>query len=144
MIRFINVEELLPVRNAILREGRLTNDECRFPTDNIQGAFHLGYFEGDELACVASFAPQSYGDFTDIGYQLRGMATVEKYQGKGLGSRLINFAIVYLQGQKASYIWCNARKKAVPFYHNMGFEIISAEFEVAGIGPHYVMDVKIS
>jgi hypothetical protein len=56
---------------------------------------------------------------------------------------VLNFGIVYLRGQKVDYLWCNARKRALPFYINMGFEVISDEFEVAGIGPHYVLYVKI-
>lgn len=143
MIRFINVEELLSIRNDVLREGKLTLDECRFPTDHMEGAFHLGYYQNDELACIVSFHLQSYGDFEGKAYQLRGMATIEKYRGKGLGNQLVNFALVYLRGQKANYVWCNARKKAVQFYHNAGFEIISPEFEVPGIGPHFVMYVKL-
>jgi predicted GNAT family N-acyltransferase len=71
------------------------------------------------------------------------MATTEKYRGKGLGNRLVNFAITYLRGQKVNYIWCNARKKALQFYLGVGFEVVSPEFEVPGIGPHYVMYVKI-
>jgi len=143
MIKFIAVDELLAIRNEVLREGKLTNAECIFPSDNLPGAFHLGYYAGNELACIASFHPQSYGEFTGAGYQLRGMATVEAHRGKGYGNQLLNFAIVYLRGQKANYLWCNARKKALPFYLNMGFEVISAEFEVPGIGPHYVLYVKI-
>jgi predicted GNAT family N-acyltransferase len=143
MTRFVKVEELLPVRNEVLREGKLTDDLCRFPTDNLPGAFHLGYFLGEELACVVSFHPQNYGSFEGAGYQLRGMATIEKYRGQGLGNRLVNFGLVYLRGQKATYVWCNARKKALPFYLNTGFEVISDEFEVPGIGPHHVMYLKI-
>ena len=143
MTKFINGDEVLPVRNEVLREGKLSDEECRFPTDKLPGAFHLGYYVGDELACVASFHPQSYGGFTGAGFQLRGMATIEKYRGQGIGNQLVNFAIVYLQGQKANYVWCNARKKAAKFYLNLGFEIVSPEFEIAGIGPHYVMYVKI-
>jgi len=143
MIKFIELEALLPIRNEVLREGKLTLKECVFPTDNLPGAFHLGFFKNDELACVASFHPQSYGKFTGPGYQLRGMATIEKYRGQGIGNQLLNFALVYLRGQKASYLWCNARVTALKFYTNLGFEIISPEFEVAGIGPHRVMYVKI-
>lgn len=143
MIKFIKSEELLAIRNEVLREGKLTLQECIFPSDNLPGAFHLGYFAGDELACVASLHPQGYEGYAGAGYQLRGMATLEQYRGKGYGNQLVNFAIVYLRGQKANYIWCNARKKAVQFYLNTGFEIISKEFEVPGIGPHYVMYVKI-
>jgi predicted GNAT family N-acyltransferase len=143
MIKFIPVEDVLSIRNEVLREGKLTLDQCRWPSDALQEAFHLGYYVGEELACIASFHPQEYGDFTGTGYQLRGMATIEKYRGQGMGNLLMNFAITYLRGQKVNYLWCNARKKAVQFYQNLGFEIISAEFEQPNIGPHYVMYVKI-
>ncbi len=143
MIKFIALEDLLPIRNEVLRNGRLRPDECRFPSDAFDSIFHLGYYVGDELATVASFHQNSYGDFEGVGYQLRGMATIEKYRGQGYGNQLVNFAIVYLRGKKVNYLWCNARKVALQFYHNCGFEIISDEFDVPGIGPHHVMYVKI-
>ncbi|AYL97226.1 GNAT family N-acetyltransferase [Mucilaginibacter celer] len=143
MIKFIKVDELLQLRNEVLRNGVLTPDECRFPSDNVDGNFHLGYFINDELACIASFHPQAYGDYTGTGYQLRGMATTEKYRGQGLGNQLVKFALNYLRQQGADYLWCNAREKAVRFYEGLGLEIISPQFEVPGIGPHYVMYVKI-
>jgi GNAT superfamily N-acetyltransferase len=143
MISFIEPEELLSVRNMVLREGKLPLNECRFPTDKVEGAFHLGYYIGGQLVSIVSLHPQTFGDFIGTGYQLRGMATLEQHQGKGLGNRLLNFAIVYLRGQKANYIWCNARKKALRFYQDGGFEIVSAEFEIKGIGPHHVMYLKI-
>lgn len=142
MIKFITVNDLLGIRSEVLRDGRPL-EECMFPTDSLPGAFHLGYYVDKELACIASFHPQSYGEYSGTGYQLRGMATSQQYRGKGLGNQLLNFGIVYLRGQKAGYLWCNARKKAVQFYINMGFEVISPEFEVPAIGPHYVMYVKI-
>jgi GNAT superfamily N-acetyltransferase len=143
MIKFIKVDEVLPIRSEVLRESKLTNDECRFPTDDLEGAFHLGYYVNEVLACAASFHPESYGKFTGTGFQLRGMATIEQYRGQGIGNQLLNFGIVYLRGQKANYVWCNARKKALQFYVNIGFEIISDEFEVPVIGPHYVLYAKI-
>ncbi|CAN5422733.1 GNAT family N-acetyltransferase [soil metagenome] len=131
------------MRNEVLREGKLSLDSCRFDTDLLPGAFHLGFYKDDELACIASFHPQLYGGFTGTGFQLRGMATIEKYRGKGMGNQLLNFAIVYLKGQKVNYLWCNAREKALKFYQNLGFEVISGKFEVTDIGPHYVLYVKI-
>ena len=144
MIQFITVEELLPLRNTLLRGGKLTNEQCRFTTDSLPGAFHLGYYIDEQLVCIASFHPQGYGEFAGTGYQLRGMATVEEFRGRGIGNQALNFGIVYLRGRKANYLWCNARKKALPFYLNMGFEIISDEFELPVIGPHYVLYLKIS
>ncbi|MDB5132541.1 MAG: family N-acetyltransferase [Mucilaginibacter sp.] len=144
MIKFIDTEEVLPIRKEVLRPGKLTLDECRFPTDKLPGAFHLGLYLRGELVSIASFHPQNYGVYTGEGLQLRGMATIEEYRGRGLGNQLLNFAIVYIRGQKVNYLWCNARKTALQFYLNMGFEQISPEFEVRGIGPHYVLYIKIS
>ena len=143
MIKFITAGDVLPIRNEVLREGRLTLNECRFENDDAEGSFHLGYYVNDELACIASFHPKGHEGFAGKAYQLRGMATTEKYRSKGYGNLLVNFAITYMRGQKLNYVWCNARKKAAAFYLSLGFEIISAEFEVSGIGPHYVMYVKI-
>jgi GNAT superfamily N-acetyltransferase len=139
MIKFINSTDLLPVRNIVLREGRLTNEECRFPTDDGEGAFHLGYYSGKTLATVVSLHPQNYEGIEGKGYQLRGMATLAEYRGQGLGKLIVDFAINQLKQKGAGYIWCNARKVAAKFYGDCGFEIISPEFEIKGIGPHYVM-----
>lgn len=143
MIKFISADDVLPIRNIVLREGKLTLNECRFVNDDAEATFHLGYFAGDELVCIASFHPQGYEKFEGKAYQLRGMATLERYRCKGYGNMLVNFAITYLRGQKVNYMWCNARKKAVPFYLGVGFEIVSPEFDIPGIGPHHVMYVKI-
>jgi GNAT superfamily N-acetyltransferase len=143
MIRFIALEDAIPIRNIVLREGKMPPGQPRFPSDDVEGIFHVGYYADDELACVASFHPEGYGEFHGKGYQLRGMATLEAHRGKGFGNQLLNFAIVYLRGQKANYVWCNARKIALRFYESIGFEIISDEFEVPGIGPHRVMYLKI-
>ena len=143
MIKFVAVEKILAIRNEVLREGKLNPDECRFPSDLNEGAFHLGNFEENLLVSIASFHPQNIEPYTERGFQLRGMATIPGYQGKGMGNQLLNFAIVYLRGQKANYLWCNARKKALNFYGSIGFEIISDEFDVPGIGPHHVMYLKI-
>jgi hypothetical protein len=143
MIRFIQADDVLPVRNEVLRDGKLTLEQCRFPGDDAEGAFHLGYFDKEQPVCVVTFFPKSYDGYTGRGYQLRGMATLESHRSKGIGNQLVNFAIVYLRGQKANYIWCNAREKALRFYADLGFEIISDEFEVPNIGPHRVMYLKI-
>ena len=143
MIEFIAADDLLPLRNEVLRNGKLKNEECRFPTDGLNDAFHLGFKINGELVAAASFHPQGCAALAGEGYQLRGMATKADFRGLGIGTRIIDFAKVLLAGKQVSYLWCNARKKAVPFYINSGFEIISAEFEVQGIGPHYVMLVDI-
>ena len=143
MIKFITKEQVLPLRNEVLREGKLKPEDCIFLNDDAESTFHLGYFEGDELVCVASFHHQPYVDFTGDAYQLRGMATTSSFQSKGIGNKLVNFAIVYLRGQKINYLWCNVREKAFKFYQSLGFELVSDFFDIPGIGKHKVMYLKI-
>lgn len=143
MIKFILTEDTLNIRNEVLREGKIDPAACRFQTDDLPGTFHLGYFQENELLSIASFHPQNQAAYSGIGYQLRGMATLPRYQGKGLGNQLLNFAIVYLKGQKVNYLWCNGRKNALRFYQSIGFEIVSEEFELDNIGPHRVLYLKI-
>jgi GNAT superfamily N-acetyltransferase len=142
MIKFINSLDTLALRSSVLREGADT-ELCRFDGDDDELSFHLGYFKDDILVCIASFQQQGREGFSGTAYQLRGMATLPAYQGTGIGNQLVNFSIVYLRGLKANYLWCNARKAAFRFYTGLGFEFISEEFEIPGIGPHKAMYVKI-
>jgi predicted GNAT family N-acyltransferase len=142
MIRFISTEDTLALRSAILREG-LAPELCLFDGDDDENTFHLGFFKNDDLICIGSFHYQGKEGYLGMGYQLRGMATKFDFHGKGIGNQLLNFAIVYLRGRKVNYLWCNARKNACRFYLGIGFEIISDEFEIQGIGPHREMYLKI-
>lgn len=146
MIKFISARAVLPLRSAVLR-NHLPEAQCAFPTDEVEGAFHLGFFLEDELVCIASFLPNDHpsrvtstsrlqdGD----GYQLRGMATDPRHAGKGFGAGVVNFAKDHLKNLQASYLWCNARRVAVGFYTKLNFVIVSEEFDIPGIGPHFEM-----
>src|SRR4051812_36832767 len=138
MVRFISSRDTLDLRSKILRNG-LPSGDCIFPTDEIDGAFHLGCFVDGTLASVASFFPNNYKDKKTQGYQLRGMATAKEFAGKGYGGELIDFALSQLNATKATYLWCNARTSAIEFYKKKGFELCSEEFEIEGVGPHYEM-----
>jgi len=143
MIKFIPYELTLGLRSKILRNGDALA-ACVFPTDQVEGAFHLAFYvDNSEIATIASFFPKNYKDKKELGYQLRGMATDTPYLGRGFGKQLIEFAVEYITKTKATYIWCNARTVAVKFYEKLGFETISEEFEIAGVGPHYEMILNL-
>ena len=144
MIEFITADQTLSLRNIILRNGLLAPDQCRFSEDAIEGAFHLGYMADNRLVCVCSFAPNELEPFGAGGFQLRGMATANDYRNRGIGNLIVNFGVLYLKGRKGRYVWCNARRAAYSFYSGLGFEFISDEFEIQGIGPHKKMYLKIS
>ena len=142
MVKFIPFELTLPLRSRILRNGQPLK-ECVLPTDQVDGAFHLAFYEGEEIACIGSFFPKNYADRKELGYQLRGMASDDQFKGKGCGTKLVQFAIEYISKTNAEYIWCNARSSAIAFYKKLGFELASDEFEIAGIGPHYEMILNL-
>jgi GNAT superfamily N-acetyltransferase len=142
MIEKITRAQTQPLRSVVLRNNK-PPEECVLPTDENPDIFHLGYFEADKIISIGTFFPEDYPDKGINGFRLRGMATDPNYAGKGYGAKLINFAINELKSKGAAYIWCNARAAAVGFYSRLEFEIISAEFDVPGIGPHFDMLYQI-
>lgn len=143
MVKRISQQDTFALRSAVLRNNKPLA-ECVLPTDGATGIYHLGYFVDDRLISIGTFFPEDYKTEGIGGFRLRGMATHPDFAGKGFGAALIKFAIDELTSAQASYIWCNARKIAVGFYHKLGFEIISDEFDVPGIGPHFDMRYNIN
>ena len=142
MIKFVSLTEVLPLRSLVLRNGKAL-EECVFPGDEAESTIHLANIVDDEIISVLTFHAADLPEFEGQGFQLRGMATLPNQRGKGAGNQLLNFAITFLRGRKVNYIWCNARKTALSFYKGIGFELISEEFIIEGIGPHRKMYLKI-
>jgi len=143
MVNYIGTAEALDLRNRVLRNNA-GFDQCVFPTDESPGNFHLGKLIADKIVSIATFYPEDHKGHGAGGFRLRGMATDPAFSGRGYGSELIKFAINELRSANASYIWCHARSSAAGFYLKLGFEVISDEFEVPGIGPHFVMIKTLS
>lgn len=141
MIKFINADQALPLRNKVLRK-HLSLEQCRLATD--AAGFHLGYFLEDQLVSIATFFEEDYLEMGEGGYRLRGMATEPEQVGRGYGSAVIKFAIDELKKRGAAYIWCNARSSALGFYRKLNFQILSEEYEVSGIGGHFNMSLQLN
>ncbi|WP_113661835.1 GNAT family N-acetyltransferase [Pedobacter nanyangensis] len=143
MVKFVPLEVILPLRSKMLRNNAELA-ACILPTDAIAGIFHLAYDVDEKgIASIATFFPQPIEGRPGLAYQLRGMATDSLFWGKGYGAALLKYAVSYIKNAKAEYIWCNARASAVNFYQKQGFQIVSDEFEIAGIGPHYIMILNL-
>lgn len=140
MIRFITPEQTLPLRSLVLRDG-LPEKECLFDHDMLPTTFHLGYFdEKGDLMCVLTCMKENHGKLPKDAYRLRGMATHPDARRKGYAKDLLTAAIEHIKTQlEIDYLWFNARTIAFPFYEALGFEFMSDEFEIPGIGPHREM-----
>ncbi|WP_316804033.1 GNAT family N-acetyltransferase [Pedobacter nototheniae] len=142
MVKFIQSDEVLPLRSLVLRNGKPFS-ECIFEGDDQYDTFHLGFVVDDQVKSIASFMKNDFFEDQGSGYQLRGMATHPDFGGKGYGAALILFAVDYLKEYQTDYLWCNARSSAASFYKKLGFSTDSPEFDIPGIGFHYEMKLNL-
>lgn len=116
----------------------------QYSGDEETTTFHLGIFHEDRLVTIASFFANSNEHIVAQNpIQLRGMATLSEYQGKGLGRLMIQAAIEESKKRDHDLLWCNAREEAVKFYEKLGFQIRSNRFEIPKVGPHFVMHIRM-
>lgn len=138
-IRFIRTEQTYPLRLLVLRPGGVEED-CHWANDRLADGFHLATRIGEHIIAIGSFYPEKHDMIRGWKqYRLRGMATHPEFQGQGAGKRLLEFAVDHLRAQHADSLWCNARKSAVDFYLRAGFIIEGDEFDIPGIGAHFLM-----
>ena len=144
MIRAISAAETRPMRSLLLRPGQ-PPENLVYPGDDHPDAFHGGAFEGERLVGITSIFPEAppemYRDQLPEGdaFRLRGMATIPEERGKGHGRDLLDACFDHMRAKNASLLWCNARVGALDFYKHLGLQIIGPEFEIEGIGAHYIM-----
>lgn len=136
-IKKISATETHSIRLEVLRKNIPLPHE--FNGDFDKGTIHLGAFKDGKLIAVSSYMNASNPNFKGTQYQLRGMATLNEYQGLGAGKLMLQEAFSILQGLKIDCLWCNARIIAVDFYEKFGLQTFGQKFELKPIGEHYVM-----
>ncbi len=136
--KFIEAKDTYLIRHRILRPNQGI-DACKYEGDLDVDNFHLGVSFKNEIVSIGSFFKQSNIHFNELAYRLRGMATLSEHRGKGFGSEIINQAEEILKKKDVKILWFNARKSALAFYKRLKFQKIGAEFDIPGIGPHFVM-----
>ena len=149
-VRLISAAETRPLRGTVLRPGQPPANLI-YPGDDAPDSFHAGAFVDGELVGIATVYPEPMPRAPDASdeaaqaldpdnaFRLRGMATRPDLQGQGIGRATLQRCIDYVRDAGADVLWCNARTTALPFYAPFGFQTLGDEFEIEGIGPHYVM-----
>ena len=141
ILRPARLAEILPLRHAVLRAG-LPLCSAQFSGDEDPSSKHLAAFsrrDADQEEAVACLSRMSSvwgsagAQSAEPAWQLRGMAVAPGFQSRGLGRRLMMFALPQVRDRP---LWCNARTGAVGFYEQFGFVIVSEVFEVPTVGPH--------
>lgn len=132
-VRAVRVDEARALRDRVLRPGRAPGGSV-YPGDDAPETGHYGAYAGILLVAVASICREA--PRTDIGaeassaWRLRGMATAEKWRGRGVGERLARVCIGHARERGARRIWCSAREQAAPFYARLGFRAVGEPYEL--------------
>ncbi len=137
-VRRVTPEEVYPLRHRVLRPHQ-TLAECVWAQDTEPDTAHFGAELDGRIVGVASIAicPRD-GDPPNT-WRLRGMATVPELQSRGIGAQVLAACLEHARTHHGALLWCNARTTALKFYRRHGFEMVGEEFDIKGIGPHYVM-----
>lgn len=118
-IQKVNAEELIDIRHLVLWPDK-PREFVRVAEDD--AGIHFGlYFDGSLVSVISLFAEGS-------AIRFRKFATLPAFQGKGLGSRLLEHTIAFATSEGFERIWCDARTDALGFYARFEFRQFSEPF----------------
>jgi ribosomal protein S18 acetylase RimI-like enzyme len=141
--KYISSAETKDLRHLVLRQGK-PKSSCDMQGDELESTKHIGAFLDSKCIGVLSLFLAKTERLPDSSqYQLRGMAVHPEHQGMNIGKKLILYSVKELQKMNTEVVWCNAREIAVGFYKKINFEVISNQFEIPDVGPHYLMFKKL-
>lgn len=146
-LRPASAAEVRVLRGSLLRPGE-PPEALVYHGDDAIDSLHVGAFDGSELVGIASVCREDLPpDLRTLDYgptwRLRGMATVPRVRGSGIGRRLLEACFAHIEKHGGTLLWCNARVVALGFYRHLGFTSHGVEFEIPPIGPHYVMTRRV-
>lgn len=142
-VRAVPAGRVRGVRGVVLRPNQ-PPEACVYPGDDDPDSLHLAGFLGDELVAITSLYREGHPDLPGAAWRIRGMAVLPQHQGQGFGTRLLGALIEHVRERGGEPVWCNARTRAAEFYAAKGFSRVGGEFEIEGIGPHYIMRLDLN
>ncbi|MEO8590885.1 MAG: GNAT family N-acetyltransferase [Flavobacteriales bacterium] len=138
-VRIIPPSDTYALRLLVLRPGGTLKD-VDYAHDSAPDTFHLGAYSNERIVSIGSFYAEQRVELPGVKhFRLRGMATHPEFRSQGVGAVLMRAGFDQLQRAHADRLWCNARLLAVPFYERLGLITEGPEFDIPGIGGHYLM-----
>ncbi|MBV9096569.1 MAG: GNAT family N-acetyltransferase [Frankiaceae bacterium] len=139
VVRRARVDEIFPLRHAVLRPGKPVTYSVYGEDD---GAVHIGAWDDGELVGCATVFPDPWAGAPEwaaepAAWRLRGMAVDPSRQGQGVGGVVLGQAVEAAREAAAPMLWANARTAALRFYERHGWRPVGEEFLTADTGlPH--------
>ncbi len=137
-VRRVSADDVYPLRHRVLRPNQTLSD-CVWAQDKDSETAHFGAELDGQIIGIASIANCPREQDHPNTWRLRGMATLPEIQGRGVGAKVLQACLAHAKSRCGVLMWCNARTTALEFYKRHGFETVGEEFNIEGIGPHYVM-----
>lgn len=129
----ITWQQAMPIRHKVLWPSKPI-EFCKL--DNDERAWHFGgVYDGQIVSCASIF-------ITGKKAQLRKFATLEQYQGLGIGRQLITAVLVDLNRAGIEHFWCDARESALNFYHRIGMTKSGERFYKSDV-PYFKMTMNL-
>ena len=98
-----------------------------YELDDAPKTLHVGAFVGGDLAAIATICAQPMPNSPRAGeWRLRGMATLDRFRGRGLGKRVAESCFAHAGSEHGFLVWCSARFSAIGFYRSLGFKEVEA------------------
>lgn len=138
-VRRARVDEIFPLRHAVLRPGRPASASVYAEDDS---AVHIGAWDDGTLVGCATVFPDPWRGSADrpadgAAWRLRGMAVDPSRHRAGIGRQVLAAIVNAATAGGAPLLWANARTTALPFYEANGWTVAGDEFTATDTGlPH--------
>jgi len=132
MIKQIAPHETWPIRHQVMWPDQ-GFEYVKLSEDS--NGIHFGLEIDNQLISVLSLF------INDEEAQFRKFATLDRYQGHGFGTQLLEFTLAHCQSKGINRIWCNARVDKCFFYERFGLVQTKVTFSKGGID--YIIMEKI-
>jgi len=135
----LSIEQITPhltwrLRSDILYPGQYMHD-MEMEEDN--HGYHFGAFTDNQLVAVVSLFQR------ENDWQFRKFAVSDKVQKQGIGRQLLNYITAFVEAEKGTRLWCNARLSATGFYEKFGFTQTGNVFNKNGFD-YIIMEKQLS
>ena len=141
-VKKIETQEELDAAFEIRREVFIVRQDCpveeEFDGLDDESTHFIAYVQG-EPAGTSRFRT------TSKGYKLERFAVLEKFRGLGVGKRLVQTVLGYLDKEnlpEGTLIYLHSQVDAMGLYTRYGFQKVGEMFDEVGID-HYEMQKKV-
>ncbi|WP_276504999.1 GNAT family N-acetyltransferase [Terrimonas pollutisoli] len=124
LIKEVPIEKIWQLRQQVMYPKE-TLEFVKLEDDAL--GIHLGLYQDDRLLSVISLFER------DRVVQFRKFATITNEQGKGHGTKLLQYVMDWAIENEKKTIWCNARLSATSLYEKFGMQQTGKSWEKYGI-----------